>query len=142
MTIRRVSLFAFAFALAGLLALPTGAQAQERTPMGGQASFTNLIDALNNTEAQVRALEQQSVQEVHLANIQELRQGLDESQKQELDQALEEANTEELKNAVSENEEITSALEEDAEEELSAENVVAVDANGEGGVVVYYDPEK
>lgn len=139
MTIRRVSFVALFFALAGLVAVPTGAQAQERAPTGGEANYSSLIEALNNTEAQVRALEQQEVQNVQLANVEQIRQGLDDSQKQELETALEEANTEELRSAISENQKISTALEE-AQEDVSPQDVVAVNVLEDGQAVVYYDP--
>lgn len=140
MTIRRVSLVALFLALAGLVALPNGVQAQDQPAQpGDQASFSNLIEALNNTQAQVRALEQQNVQDVQLANVENIRQNIDDNKKQRLDKALEQANTDKLHKALQENQAVNRALEE-AQEDVSVDDVVAVDALGEGGAVVYYEP--
>lgn len=123
--------------------MPNTAHAQEeeeeRAPMGGQESYTQLIDALNNSEAQIRALEQQDVQNVQLVNVEDIRQGLDDNQEQQLDEALDQANTDELHNALEENQTVNRALE-DAQDDVSVDDVVAVNAVGEGEVVVYYEP--
>lgn len=143
MTIRRVSFVALFLALAGLVAVPNSAMAQEeeeRAPMGGQESFTQLIDALNNSEEQVQALKQQDIQNVDLVNVEDLRQGLDDTQKQRLDEAMDQANTDELHQALEENQTVQSALEEETQDDVSVDDVVAVNASGEGNVVLYYDP--
>ncbi len=144
MTIRRVSFVALFLALAGLVAVPNSAMAQEdeeeRAPMGGQESFTQLIDALNNSEEQIQALKQQDIQNVELVNVEDLRQGLDDTQKQRLDEAINQANTDELHTALEGNQTVQSALEEETQNDVSVDDVVAVNASGEGEVVLYYEP--
>lgn len=108
--------------------------------MGGQESFTQLIDALNNSEEQIQALKQQDIQNVELVNVEDLRQGLDDTQKQRLDEAINQANTDELHTALEGNQTVQSALEEETQNDVSVDDVVAVNASGEGEVVLYYEP--
>lgn len=123
--------------------MPSSALAQQeeegQRAATGQESFTNLIEAVNNSEAQVRALEQQDVQDVKLVNVKDVRSGLDQSQKQQLDQALENANTDQLRSTLNQNDTITSALEE-SQEDVGVMDVVAINVQEDGTATVFYEP--
>lgn len=112
MTKRSVSLVALIFALVGLVAVPTGVRVQQETEPWdtSQDSFKSLIEAIENSDAQIRALKQQDVQQVQFVSLEAVRSDLDKRQEQRLDQALKDASTEELHRAMSQNETITTSM--------------------------------
>lgn len=140
MTSRRVFFLLF-LALVGLVATSHTVQAQqEREPWDTDPdSFKSLLEAIENSEAEVRALEQQEVQDIRFVSLEEVRSDLDESQEQRLDQALEDPNTEKLHRVVGQNDTLTTSMEE-AREDISVMDVVTIDVRKEGNVVVYYEP--
>lgn len=140
MTSRRISLIAFFLALVGLVAVPSSVQAQqEREPWDTDPdSFNSLIEAIENSDAQIRALEQQDVQNVQFVSLEKIRGELDRNQEQRLDQALQDANTEELHRALNENETITTSME-DTREDVSVMDVIAINVRENGDVVVFYE---
>lgn len=139
--IRRASLVALFLALIGLVVVPSSAHAQEETePWDTDPnSFNSLIEAIENSEAQIRALEQEDVQNVQFVNIEDIRGELDANQEQRLDQTLQDANTEELHRVLSENETITTSMEE-AREDVNVMDVIAIDVREDGDIVVFYEP--
>lgn len=141
MTSRRVSLVALFLALLGLLVVPEPTYAQqEREPWDtDQDSFRNLIEAIENVEAQIRALEQQDVQNVQFVSLEDIRGELDENQERQLDQALQEASTKELHRSLNQHEAISSSMEE-VREDVNVRDVVAMNVQKNGDVVVFYDP--
>lgn len=141
MTSRRVSLVALFLALLGLLVVPEPTYAQqEMEPWDtDQDSFRNLIEAIENIQAQIRALEQQDVQNVQFVSLEDIRGELDENQERQLDQALQETSTKELHRSLNQHEAISSSMEE-VREDVNVRDVVAMNVQKNGDVVVFYDP--
>lgn len=142
MMLRRISVVILFLALAGLVAAPNSVQAQEETEPWDTDydSFNSLLEAIDNSDEQISALEQQDVQNIQLVNIDEIRSDLDETQEQRLDQALEDANTEELHRALNQNENVTATLEDETQENVNVMDVVAINVLENGDVVVYHEP--
>lgn len=138
---RRVSLVAFFLALLGLVVVPEHTYAQqEMEPWDtDQESFSSLIEAIENAEAQIRALEKQDIQNVQFVSLEDIRGELDESQEQRLDQALRDTDMEELRRTLNQHETVISSMEE-AREDVNVMDVVAIDMQENGDMVVFYEP--
>lgn len=138
---RRVSLVAFFLALLGLVVVSERTYAQqEMEPWDtDQESFSSLIEAIENAEAQIRALEKQDIQNVQFVSLEDIRGELDESQEQRLDQALRDTDMEELRRTLNQHETVISSMEE-AREDVTVMDVVAIDVQENGDVVVFYEP--
>lgn len=137
------STFCFAVLFLGvaslLMAWPNAATAQRGEPIP-EKSFSNLIAALNNIPSEIRAVENQEVQEVLFADVREMRDNLDERQNQRLDEAIDDANMEELHDFLSTHDSLSTALREKRRDRVPVEDVVAIDMLSDGDVVVYFEP--
>lgn len=137
MKLHRISIAALVLALVGLFAVPNSAQAQQQQ---GQANFGNLVAALNNVNAQVQALQEAEINEnnVHIVDIEEIYNNLNENQVETLNNAFRDADVDVLTNAVQDNETLNNSLNDN---NVQASDVVAVDVASGGDVVVYVDEE-
>lgn len=134
MKLHRISIAALFLALFGLMAVPNSAQAQQQE---GQANFGNLIAALNNVNAQVRALEDAEIQDVQVVNIEDIYNNLNDNQVQTLNNAFRDADIDVLTNAIQDNETLNNSLNQN---NVQISDVVAVNVLSGGDVVVYTDP--
>ena len=116
------------------LAIPNNAQAQQQNV--GQAAFGNLIAALNNINAQVRALENVDVEveDVQVVNIGDIEDNLNENQIEVLNNALQNADIDALQNFLNNNDVLNDALNEN---NIQISDVVAVNVLSGGDIVIY-----
>lgn len=134
MKLHRISIAALFLALFGLMAVPNSAQAQQQE---GQANFGNLIAALNNVNAQVRALEDAEIQDVQVVNIEDIYNNLNDNQVQTLNNAFRDADIDVLTNAIQDNETLNNSLNQN---NVQISDVVAVNVLSGGDAIVYTDP--
>lgn len=119
-------------------ATPAVSHAQSAAPQTvGQASFGNLIAALNNVAVQIgrlSALNNLSLSHVRVVNVQDLLNG---NNVQALNNALNRNNTEilNLRNVLNNNEIIKNALNNN---NVNVSRVVAIDVLSGGDVIVFY----
>lgn len=137
MRLHKISIAAVVLALFGLMAIPNNAQAQQQQ---GQATFGNLVAALNNINAQVRALEQAdiNVENIQVARVRDIRDNLNDNQVETLNNAFRDANIEVLREGIQDNEVLNNFLNEN---DIAVNDVVAVNVLSGGDVVVFVDEE-
>lgn len=134
MKLYKFSIAALFLALFGLMAVPNSAQAQQQQ---GQANFGNLIAALNNVNAQVRALENADIQDVQVVNIEDIYNNLNDNQVETLNNAFRDADIDVLTNAIQDNETLNNSLNQN---DVQISDVVAVNVLSGGDAIVFTDP--
>ena len=117
-----------------LPATPTDTMTQ---PSAAQSSAAEVIVALSSTDAQIQALQSATVSNVRLVNLQNTVQGAGAAQ---LESAIEmnASSIQKLHTALDGNEAVKTAL---TQGDVKVDNVVAIDVQDSGEVVVYYQPE-
>lgn len=134
----KINQFKFFTALcAGVVTLSASTAALAQNQQTGQATFGNLIAALNNISAEVNdlsALNDLSVEDVQVVNIQDTLNG---NNVQALNNALNRNNVEilTLQDTLNNNEVIKNTLNNN---DVTIDRVVAVDVLSGGNVVVFY----
>ena len=125
---------ALALALAAV-GMPERAEAQQQDV--GQATFGNLIAALNNINAQIRALENVDIDEVRVVNVQNV---LNKNNVNAFNNALNRNNVEilNLRNVLNNNEIIKNALNNN---NVAIDRVVAISVLSGGDIIVFYQPQ-
>ena len=134
MSIRTTLLKVFAAATVAAVALPSTSAAQGQT--SGQATFGNLVSALNNINAQIdrlNALNDLTVSQVRVVNVQDLLNG---NNTNALNNALNRNHTEivKLRDVLNNNEVIKNALNSN---NVALDRVVAINVLSGGGVTVF-----
>lgn len=137
MSVRSTLLKVFAAATIAAVASPSIASAQN--PQVGQATFGNLIAALNNITVQIdrlNALNDLTVSQVRVVNVQDLLNG---NNTNALNNALNRNNTEivTLRGVLNNNEVIKNALNNN---NVAIDRVVAISVLSGGGVTVFQQP--
>lgn len=116
------------------IAMAPNASAQQQDV--GQATFGNLIAALNNINAQVRALENVDIEDVdvRVVNVEDVQNNLNNNQVEVLNNALQNADIDALQNFLNDNEVLQNALQ---NADVTISDVVAIDVLSGGDIVVY-----
>ncbi|HEU4630410.1 MAG TPA: hypothetical protein VFS08_11740 [Gemmatimonadaceae bacterium] len=116
---------------------PTDTAQQPTPPSAAQSSAAEVITALSRIDAQIQALQSATVGNVRVVNVNNAVQGAGAEQ---LSSAIElnQAGIQKLRAAVDSNEAVRTAL---SQSNVSVDNVVAIDVQSSGDVVVYYKPE-
>lgn len=127
----------FAALFAGVVTLSASTAALAQNQQTGQATFGNLIAALNNISAEVNdlsALNDLSVEDVQVVNVEDTLNG---NNVQALNNALNQNNVEvvTLQDTLNNNEVVKNALNNN---DVAIDRVVAVDVLSGGDVVVFY----
>lgn len=137
MLLRRASFVAVLTALLMAFTVPTEAQAQQETQ---QPTFEDLVAAVNNAGAEAENLGEATPEEVRAVSVEEVLQGA-EADVDALNEAISENEQDiaALRSTLSENEELSSALEGSG---VATSDVIAVESNGGGEVVVYYQSQQ
>lgn len=163
MQFRKTTLFSAVAASLVAIGAPQGAQAQEpqpptqpptlpvlppaptdtaqlptaAPPTAAQSSAAEILTALSRSDAQIQALQSATVGSVRAVNVNTAVQGAGAEQ---LASAIElnQAGIEKLRTAVKSNEAISTAL---GQSNVAVDNVIAIDVQSSGDVVVYYKPE-
>lgn len=123
--------------VAGSLVVISPDQAAAQQQDVRQASVGNLISALNNINAQVRALENVNVENVRVVTVKDV---LNDNNVQAFNNALNRNNVEilNLRNVLNDNEIIKNSLNEN---NIAIGQVVAVDVLSGGDVVIFYQEQ-